>query len=256
MNKVNGKIVYMLHPTSIPYRSTVVTSDELKRIHDYLDKHWAMDNTISQDALNFMAEIDGMHIMEESDLGQCDKLTTKSVKIIAAYENNKFWKYGGWDKHAFRWFAHKSIEGGTRTLAYGHKITKDEHNTGKIVIEGTMLSIENGLVDFLAIDLLEQDICIKIIAAKKLINEYHTFPEYIKRAIINGFYRGDLSGSPMTIKHINEGKWLKAAIEYLDNREYLSQRTMKGIKTRMEDNAEAFKLYGNALSSNNGVVDA
>ena len=248
---MNKKIKYTLHPTSTPYFSKIITSDELLKIKDYLKREWAMDSTINQAALDFMTNEDVAHIVPECDLGGHDSLAKASVTTIASYENSKTFKHGGWDKKVKRWFAHKSIEGGTRTIAYGHKITKDEHNSGQIVVEGESFSIENGLIDFLAISLLNQDICMKVIAAKKIINDYSSFPEYVKQAIINGFYRGDLSGSPMTMRLINKGEWIKASKEYLHNREYINPKTMKGIKLRMENNANAFKSYGLELLGGN-----
>lgn len=46
-----------------------------------------------------------------------------------------------------RWYPHKSPEGGTPTIAYGHKLTKDEHRNGRF---------NNGITELEAINLMMQ----------------------------------------------------------------------------------------------------
>lgn len=79
--------------------------------------------------------------------------------------------------------------------------------------------------------------------ARKLIPKYDTFSTKVKAAILDGVFRGDLSGSKETIAHINKGNWTKAADEYLDNVEYRKSAAAKkhGVAPRMRENAAIFK---------------
>ena len=43
--------------------------------------------------------------------------------FIKSQENSKFNKHGGWDNKLQKWLPHKSVEGGTDTLGYGHKFS-------------------------------------------------------------------------------------------------------------------------------------
>lgn len=51
----------------------------------------------------------------------------------------------GFDKEKKLWFPHHSIEGGTDTIAYGHKLTADDAKNGKF---------KNGISDNEANELL------------------------------------------------------------------------------------------------------
>jgi hypothetical protein len=86
-----------------------------------------------------------------------------------------------------------------------------------------------------------------IAKTKKAFPKFHTYPAELQAALVDGFYRGDLSGSPKTRRLINEGKWEEASIEYLNNREYLNSRAsgMSGVATRMEENSRRMRNYSN-----------
>ncbi len=156
--------------------------------------------------------------------------TTNNVSItdiLIKYENNINNPKGGYNKTLKKWFPHKSVEGGLDTIAYGHKLIKGEN-------------FNNGLTDSEAVELLKKDISIKEESAKKLIPKYSKFPQYVKNAIINAMYRGDIG--PKTIQLINNNQWDKVSSEYLNNANYKSGSS-SGIKIRMKDNADAFDTY-------------
>lgn len=69
--------------------------------------------------------------------------------------------------------------------------------------------------------------------AKSLFPKYDEYPMEMQREIMSGVYRGDLSGSPNTIKLFNSGKYKEAAKEFLNNAEYKSPDTQEVIKERM-----------------------
>ena len=59
--------------------------------------------------------------------------------------------------------------------------------------------------------------------------------------MLGSWYRGSLSGSPKTIRLINEGNYKEASKEFLDNDEYRDPKTASGIKKRMEATAKALR---------------
>ena len=81
--------------------------------------------------------------------------------------------------------------------------------------------------------------------ARRLIPKYDTYPTYVRSAILNARYRGDLG--PDTIKLINAGSWSKVSAEYLDHPNYTHPGKAKGVVPRMKSNAEAFTRYSKEL---------
>lgn len=77
---------------------------------------------------------------------------------------------------------------------------------------------------------------------RKFIKNYDSLPEYLQTELLQATYRGDLGGSPTARRLINEGKYLEAAEEFLDNREYKTTDKVQ-IKERMESVSEALKKY-------------
>lgn len=69
-------------------------------------------------------------------------------------------------------------------------------------------------------------------------NKFESFPNKLKIAILDGYFRGDLSGSPVTRSMIMKGRFGDAAKEYLNNREYQqAKKDNSGVASRMEKNA-------------------
>lgn len=77
---------------------------------------------------------------------------------LKQFENNKNLpaERSGWDGKT--WKPHKSIEGGTDTLAYGHKLTADEVKKGTVNIGGEEVNYKEGLTDEQANKLFNQDV--------------------------------------------------------------------------------------------------
>jgi len=175
-------------------------------------------------------------LVSPSDVDAADtkKEPTISIKnstgspesYISQFENNKGNKSGGWNDSLKKWFPHKSYEGGSDTIAYGHKILPGEN-------------FKNGLSDSEALSLLRKDISKKEAVAKKNIPKYDSLPQDVKNAVLNALYRGDMG--PKTISHINNDKWYDAAKEYLNHAEYRKEKTRgSSIAKRMESNALQF----------------
>jgi len=83
--------------------------------------------------------------------------------------------------------------------------------------------------------------------ARRLIPKYDSYPTYVREAILNARYRGDLGTD--TIKLINAGKWSKVSAEYLNHKNYTDPGSMSGVVVRMKANAIAFDTYAAKLKS-------
>jgi len=90
--------------------------------------------------------------------------------------------------------------------------------------------------------LMYADINEKLTAVRKDFPRFDSYPEKLKMIIVDGYFRGDLSGSPTTKKLIRLGKYKQAADEYLDNVEYRnSVKAGTGVAKRMRQNALVLK---------------
>jgi GH24 family phage-related lysozyme (muramidase) len=76
----------------------------------------------------------------------------ESFDVIKGYENSINAGLQG-----ERWYPHGSLEGGTPTLAYGHKLTGSEAKSGKVTIDGTKVDYTRGLTQEEADALFAQD---------------------------------------------------------------------------------------------------
>lgn len=104
--------------------------------------------------------------------------------------------------------------------------------------------------------LFERDLTAKERAARKALGaSYDRLPGDAKVAVLDGFFRGDLSGSPKTLKLLKDGELEKAATEYLNNAEYRAslelnkKGTPHGVARRMERNAAALRSAAKAVKS-------
>ena len=112
------------------------------------------------------------------------------------------------------------------TVGYGHY--------GSDVKEGTVITETE------ARDLLRKDINKRMPQIKKVIKNFDSLSDDLKVEIAQSWFRGGISGSPQTIKLINEGKFTEAAAEFLENEEYRTTE-LGGVKTRMEALSNALK---------------
>ena len=148
-------------------------------------------------------------------------------QVLMSYENSKDNPKGGYDKGKGRWYPHKSLEGGSDTIAYGHKIQSGE-------------DFSKGITDEQAVTLLRQDIARREVAIRRALPAYDDLPQYVKNGIVSAWYRGDLGprSTPKTMALMKAGDWSRAAAEYLNSRDF--KTSFIGVKKRMQDNADAF----------------
>lgn len=93
--------------------------------------------------------------------------------------------------------------------------------------------------------LFDYDISLYVEKTKAEIKNFDSYPNYLKIALVDGFFRGDLAKSPKTKALINEGKFYEAAIEYLNHKEYINAKKnkMSGVFYRMGSNSRAMLRY-------------
>jgi len=118
---------------------------------------------------------------------------------------------------------------GNWTIGVGHRIKNKECN--KITFSQS--------AKFLYDDI---NICLKRIRFK--IPKFDFYPDYVRLALLNSFFRGDTGQK--TIALINDNKWILASIEYLNRYDYKNAVKLEigGIKRRMEVNRNIFLFYG------------
>ena len=78
--------------------------------------------------------------------------------------------------------------------------------------------------------LLRKDILERLPQIKRRIPKFDTYPPELRVRIVNSWFRGGLSGSPKTIRLINEGKYTEAATEFLKHTEFLTEKALGPYK--------------------------
>lgn len=135
---------------------------------------------------------------------------------------------------------------GLPTVGIGHYLTDTKQDRqlfavlfGKSVDYDDVLSGKQSLTDEQIEKLFNVDVKIKEKLASNKIDNFSSLPMYVKNAVINALYRGDLG--PKTIKLINTGNWGAAAKEYLNHQN--ARSGPEQIQRRMKTNALAFAQF-------------
>tara|TARA_R100000742_G_C4239316_1_gene59299 strand:- start:14 stop:652 length:639 start_codon:yes stop_codon:yes gene_type:complete len=140
-------------------------------------------------------------------------------------------------------YAYKDHKGNL-TIGVGHLITKNDPVLKRVVGNNYNVILSGGmpLSNSQMQKLFDYDIKSKINLARRKVKNFDSLPKSAQNAVVDGFFRGDLSGSPKTLKLMNSGDFRAAAEEYLNNAEYrTSKKEGTGVAPRMERNAAAFK---------------
>ena len=102
-----------------------------------------------------------------------------------------------------------------------------------------------------ALKLFAETLKDKVQTTKRLIPNYDNLPGNVQTALVNAVFRGELKSTHKTVKFINSGEWDKVADEYLDRGDYREASKpgskSRGIKTRMDYNANIFREYAKKL---------
>ena len=81
-----------------------------------------------------------------------------------------------------------------------------------------------------------------------IIPAYDSLPEALQLRLLDSTYRGGISGSEDTLKHVNAGRWQEAATEFLDHGDFRNSQAGNGaIAERMQTTSDAMKNYGDTL---------
>ena len=76
----------------------------------------------------------GLEQVNETEVGETQ------VEKLKEFENS-----AGAGRKDGKWYGHESLEGGTQTIAYGHKLTPEEAKSGFISINGELVDYRQGL---------------------------------------------------------------------------------------------------------------
>lgn len=86
------------------------------------------------------------------------------------------------------------------------------------------------------------DINKKIELSMRLLGpeKFNSFSPRLQAQIVQGAYRGDITGSPKTLQLLRDGKFAEASKEFLNSEEYRKSKQDKtGVAGRMEEIAAA-----------------
>lgn len=94
----------------------------------------------------------------------------------------------GYNKKTDSWTPHTSVEGGSDTLAYGHKLTSKEMTDGFVEVDGNQYSFREGesqITQRVADRLLEQDLDKSEKFLTNNFKGYDDFPDKYKRVLVS-----------------------------------------------------------------------
>jgi GH24 family phage-related lysozyme (muramidase) len=135
---------------------------------------------------------------------------------------------------------------GLPTIGIGHYLNNSQEDRqlfkalfGDTVNYDKVLNGQQKLTDDQIEKLFNMDVKIKEKLASKKISNFTSLPIYVKNAVINALYRGDIG--PKTIGLMNSGDWANATKEYLNHKNAKSGPSQ--IQRRMKTNALAFAQY-------------
>ena len=143
-------------------------------------------------------------------------------------------------------YAYKDHKG-YLTVGVGHLVLRNDRALKSVAGKeyNEVVRGRRALTDGQMEQLFDIDVKSKIKAAQSKIPKFNTYPQYVRNAIVDGFFRGDLSGSKDTLALINQGEFKAAAKEYLNHAGYKKSKAEgTGVAGRMERNAAAFATFG------------
>lgn len=208
----------------------------LKRMpleEDKEDEEGDEEDSVGLDIIMYSDFLDDQEEDEEETPGeyyQGDELESQ-MDILKELENSI-----GAGKKDGKWYPHESVEGGNPTVAYGHKITDEELEAG---------TYDDGLTEEEAIELLKEDIDKANVKVRDKIEDFDSFPFYLKMELVNSAYRGLIQKSPNTLELINKGDFAGAAKEFTNK--VPAYKESKGIKKRMDRVVDALNRYAEEI---------
>ena len=117
---------------------------EPMEVYTFTDKRGSFDFELpkglsNEDVNNEFGKLDldlmlGLEQVNETEVGETQ------VEKLKEFENS-----AGAGRKGGKWYGHESLEGGTQTIAYGHKLTPEEAKSGFISINGELVDYREGL---------------------------------------------------------------------------------------------------------------
>ncbi len=163
---------------------------------------------------------------------------------------------------------------GYPTIGIGHLVIPADAKNGvfkpdelKLDRKGNILKVR--ITDERAREIFRLDLTKKYNSIKRDFPSFDKYPKNLKIAMMDGYFRGDLSGSPQTKSYIKQAmsfyldnnisqaiKYLGAAAnEYLDNNEYrLSKKNKDGVHSRMNNNAKLIRTSLDSTTDHNLLI--
>jgi len=150
---------------------------------------------------------------------------------------------------------------GYPTIGIGHLVLKSDIADGVLQKGEYTLNSEGDIIDAYisnkrAIEIFNLDLQKKVNSIKRYFPNFDKFPLPLRIVLLDGYFRGDIAGSPNTKALIKRAVNLylngdvqkakhflsKASDEYLDSAEYRTSKQEKsGIHKRMSNNASVIK---------------
>lgn len=163
------------------------------------------------------------------------------------------------------WRPHKSIEGGSDTLAYGHKLTPAEVKSGTVNIGGEEVDYKAGITDEQADKLFQQDVKThKDIAQKKFPNAGGTQLDAITMMVYQGAnvtkWKNSSAAITKALKSGDETDWLSAQAHILNSKwatEQTPERALETVHMMYPDTPiETLEIIQRGYMNKRGVTDA
>lgn len=202
---------------------------ELEKIEDEEDE----EDSVGLDIIMYSDSMDEEAEEESSSEYYVGDELESQMDIIKELENSIG---AGKNEEDNKWYPHV-IDDDETIVAYGHKITAEEEAAG---------TYDDGITEEEAIELLKIDIDDANKKVRAKIEDFDSFPFYLKMELVNSAYRGLIQASPNTLKLINKGDFEGAADEFTKNVDaYLDEDS--GIRPRMDRVVDALKKYAQEL---------
>ena len=137
----------------------VTVTDTEETVFEKVQINDAVHGTFNIEVPQGMSDSDILNELDNLDLdlllgiGNIDKdIGETNVEKIKEFENSS-----GAGLRDGKWYGHDSLEGGTQTIAYGHKLTAEEAKQGFIEINGEQVDYRKGLTQAQAEVVLNKD---------------------------------------------------------------------------------------------------
>jgi len=108
-----------------------------------------------------------------------------------------------------------------------------------------------GITKEQAYRLFEEDLKSHLETTKRLFPKFNEYPQYVKEALVNMVFRGEINTKHKTYNFIINDRWEEAAEEYLKRYDYKNAVANKipGVIGRMEENQKKLIDYARERKS-------